>query len=44
MLRTKFGSDLPDDSRFRRSCGQTLCVVSVGGGSAARCPGEISGA
>jgi hypothetical protein len=32
---TKCGTDLPDDSRFCRSCGQTLGVVSTGGGAAA---------
>jgi len=41
MLCTKSGSDLPDDSRFRRSCGQTLGVVSVGGGAAAVAPTRI---
>jgi hypothetical protein len=32
---TKCGTDLPNDSRFCRSCGQTLGVVSTGGGAAA---------
>lgn len=35
MFCTKCGTDLPDDSRFCRSCGQTLGVVSTGGGAAA---------
>jgi uncharacterized membrane protein YvbJ len=35
MTCTKCGVDLPNDSRFCRSCGQTLGVVSVGGGAAA---------
>ena len=35
MFCAKCGADLPNDSRFCRSCGQTLGVVSVGGGAAA---------
>jgi hypothetical protein len=35
MFCTKCGEDLPDDSRFCRSCGQTLGAVSTGGGAAA---------
>jgi hypothetical protein len=35
MFCTKCGTDLPDDSRFCRSCGSTLGVVSTGGGAAA---------
>ncbi len=35
MFCAKCGTDLPDGSRFCRSCGQTLGVVSVGGGAAA---------
>ncbi|MGD1024598.1 MAG: hypothetical protein ABR880_17565 [Candidatus Sulfotelmatobacter sp.] len=35
MTCTKCGIDLPYDSRFCFSCGQTLGVVSVGGGAAA---------
>lgn len=35
MFCSKCGTDLPDDSRFCRSCGQTLGVVSTGGGAAA---------
>ena len=35
MFCTKCGTDLPDDSRFCRTCGQTLGVVSTGGGAAA---------
>jgi zinc-ribbon domain len=35
MFCTKCGTDLPDDSRFCRSCGQTLGVFSTGGGAAA---------
>jgi zinc-ribbon domain len=35
MFCTKCGTDLPDDSRFCRSCGQTLGSVSTGGGAAA---------
>jgi hypothetical protein len=35
MFCTKCGTDLSDDSRFCRSCGQTLGVVSTGGGAAA---------
>jgi hypothetical protein len=36
---TKCGTDLPNDSRFCRSCGQTLSVVSTGGGGAAAAVG-----
>jgi len=35
MFCAKCGTGLPDGSRFCRSCGQTLGVVSVGGGAAA---------
>ena len=35
MFCTKCGTDLPNDSRFCRSCGQTLGAVSTGGGAAA---------
>jgi len=35
MFCAKCDADLPNDSRFCRSCGQTLGVVSVGGGAAA---------
>jgi hypothetical protein len=35
MFCSKCGTDLPDDSRFCRSCGQTLGAVSTGGGAAA---------
>jgi hypothetical protein len=35
MFCSKCGTDLPADSRFCRSCGQTLGVVSTGGGAAA---------
>jgi hypothetical protein len=35
MFCAKCGADLPNDSRFCRSCGQTLGAVSVGGGAAA---------
>jgi hypothetical protein len=35
MFCSQCGTDLPKDSRFCRSCGQTLGVVSTGGGAAA---------
>jgi hypothetical protein len=35
MFCMKCGTDLPDDSRFCRSCGQMQGVVSTGGGAAA---------
>jgi zinc-ribbon domain len=35
MFCTKCGTDVPDDSRFCRSCGQMLGIVSTGAGAAA---------
>jgi hypothetical protein len=35
MFCSKCGTDLPNDSRFCRSCGQTQTAVSTGGGAAA---------
>lgn len=35
MFCSKCGTDIPEDSRFCRSCGQTLGTVSTGGGAAA---------
>jgi hypothetical protein len=35
MFCMKCGTDLPDNSRFCRTCGQTLDPVSTGGGAAA---------
>src|SRR5215470_712001 len=35
MFCSKCGTDHSDDSRFCRKCGQTLGVVSTGGGAAA---------
>ena len=35
MVCTKCGVTLPGDSRFCGNCGQTMGVVSVGGGAAA---------
>lgn len=35
MFCSKCGTDIPEDSRFCRSCGQTVGVVSTGGGAAA---------
>jgi hypothetical protein len=35
MFCSQCGTDIPEESRFCRSCGQTLGSVSTGGGAAA---------